>query len=101
MPAYLIAVVEVHDAERYREYIERVPALIEKHGGRYLVRGGRMEVLEGDWSPPRIAIIEFPSRDAAHAFFADPDYEPYRRLRQAVTTSDLVLVDGVTDPRPR
>jgi uncharacterized protein (DUF1330 family) len=101
MPAYLIAIVNVHDAERFREYRERVTGLIEQHGGRYLVRGGRMEVLEGDWSPPRVAIIEFPDREAAQAFYDDPAYEPLRSLRQAVTTSDLLLVEGVTDPRSR
>ena len=93
MPAYLIANIELHDAERYKAYIEHVPALIEKHGGKYLVRGGRSEVLEGGWSPTRLIVLEFPSRDAAVAFYDDPDYAPYKELRQAVSTTSLILVE--------
>ena len=93
MSAYLIANIALHDAEQYKEYIEHVPALIEKHGGQYLVRGGRSEVLEGSWSPARLIVLEFPSRDAALAFYNDSDYAPFKALRQSVSTTDLILVD--------
>ena len=94
MPVYLIADITVHDAERYREYVENVPALIRKHGGVYRVRGGDLQILEGDWCPSRLIVLEFPDRDAALAFHNDPEYEPYRNLRQSISDSSLVIVDG-------
>lgn len=94
VPAYLIANIELHDPERYKEYVERVPALIEKHGGQYRVRAGESRVLEGRWSPSRLVILEFPDRAAALAFYNDPDYEPYKRLRQSISESSLIVVDG-------
>lgn len=95
MPAYLLADIELHDAARYKEYVEHVPALIEKFGGRYLVRGGPAQVLEGNWSPSRLIIIEFPDRDAVLGFYEDPEYVPYRDLRQSIASTDLLLADGV------
>lgn len=94
MPAYLLANIDLHDAERYKDYVERVPALIEKHRGRYRVRGGDAQVLEGTWSPSRLIILEFPDREAALAFYNDPEYEPHKRLRQSISDSNLILVDG-------
>ena len=94
MPTYLLANVRVNDAERYKDYVANVPALIAKHGGKYRVRGGDFEVLEGRWSPDRLVVLEFPDREAALAFYNDPDYEPFRSLRQSVTDSSVVLVDG-------
>ena len=94
MPTYLIANIELHDPERYREYVEHVPALIERHGGAYRVRGGSSRVLEGAWTPSRFIVLEFPSRDAALAFYEDPDYVPYRSLRQSISDSNVILVDG-------
>lgn len=94
MPAYLIANIDLHDVERYKDYVEHVPALIEKHRGKYRVRGGDSQVLEGSWSPSRLIVLEFPDRDAALAFYNDPEYEPYKSLRQSISDSSLILVDG-------
>jgi uncharacterized protein (DUF1330 family) len=94
MTAYLIANITVHDAERYKEYVANVPALIEKHGGRYCVRGGDPEVLEGSWTPSRFVVLEFPNREAVLALYNDPEYQPYKRLRQSATDSNLIVVDG-------
>jgi uncharacterized protein (DUF1330 family) len=94
MSAYVIANIRVNDAERYKDYVSAVPALIEKHGGKYLVRGGESQVLEGAWAPDRFVVLEFPSRDAALAFYNDPDYVPFRSLRQSVTESNVILFDG-------
>ncbi len=94
MSAYLIADIALHDADRYKEYVENVPALIEKHGGKYRVRGGDSQVLEGSWLPSRLIILEFPSREAALAFYNDPAYEPYKSLRQSISDGNLVVVDG-------
>lgn len=97
MVAYLIVDIDVHDADRYRPYLEAVPELVAKHGGQYLVRGGEHEVLEGTWRPNRLVLFRFPSRRAIEEFLSDPDYAPLKELRQAVTTSNLVAVDGI-DP---
>ena len=94
MRAYLIANIHVQDAERYKEYVASVPALIAKHGGQYRVRGGEAQALEGQWTPDRLIILEFPDRAAALAFYNDPAYEPLKALRQAITDSSLVVVDG-------
>jgi uncharacterized protein (DUF1330 family) len=94
MSVYLIANIDLHDAARYKEYVERVPALIEKHGGRYRVRGGDSVVLEGGWSPSRLIVLEFPDRARALAFYNDPDYGPYKSLRQSISDSSLILVEG-------
>ena len=94
MAAYLIANIRVNDPGRYKEYVTAVPALIAKHGGQYRVRGGETQVLEGPWTPDRLVVLKFPDREAALAFYNDPEYEPYRDLRQAVTDSSVVIVDG-------
>tara|TARA_Y100000590_G_scaffold456922_3_gene608451 strand:- start:96 stop:386 length:291 start_codon:yes stop_codon:yes gene_type:complete len=92
--AYLIADINLHDIKRYEVYVRNVPALVERHGGKYQVRGGDVEVLEGDYHPSRLIVLEFPDRSAALAFYNDPDYEPYKKLRHSVSNATLVLVHG-------
>ena len=94
MPAYLIANIELRDVARYEDYVRHVPALIEKHRGKYRVRGGDFRVLEGSWSPSRFIVLEFPTRDAAIAFYDDPDYAPYKKLRQSISDTSLIVIDG-------
>ena len=94
MKAYLVLDFAVRDLQRFRVYVERIPAFIEKHGGRYLVRGATPTVMEGDWSPEHMVILEFPSRDAATAFLADPEAQSLFALRHRSNDSKLVLVDG-------
>lgn len=95
MAAYLIADIDVHEPERYKAYVESVPALIARHGGIYRVRGGEVTALEGAWSPARLIVLEFPDRAAALAFYEDPQYAPFKTLRQSITSSRLVLVEGL------
>ncbi len=95
MTAYLMAMIDVHDASAYEEYREKVPALIAKHGGRYIVRGGPSDVVEGSWPPGRIVVLEFPDYASAQAFVADPEYQPLAALRQRTTASHIWLADGV------
>lgn len=94
MSAYLIATIEVHDADAYEEYKETVPALIGKHGGRYIVRGGASDVVEGEWPPGRIVVLEFPDFASANAFADDPAYEPVAAIRQRTTNSHIWIVEG-------
>ena len=95
MPAYLIADVEVTDPAGYAEYSRAIMGTIEAHRGRYLVRGGATEVLEGDWSPKRTIVIEFPSAAQLRAWYDSPEYEPLKALRKRTAVSRLVLVEGV------
>lgn len=94
MPAYVIADVEVSDPERYGEYSAQVAATVERHGGRFLVRGGATETIEGDWLPTRLVIIEFPLMDAAHGWYDSPEYQRILGLRQEAATARLILADG-------
>jgi len=95
MAAYLIANVDVHDAAQYDAYRQQVPASIERFGGRYLARGGSIELLEGVWPVKRLVIVEFPSKERAIAWWSSDDYAPLKALRQATADSQLVIVDGL------
>ena len=95
MTAYMIVNLDVHDPEGMSRYRDEVPALIAKHGGEYLVRGGDFEVLEGKWQPSRLAMFRFPNREAIHNFFDDPEYADLLELRHRTADSDVVIVDGV------
>ena len=94
MPAYVIANVTVHDSEGYRDYTAQTPKSIADHGGRFIVRGGEVEVLEGDWRPSRLVIVEFPSIEAARAWYTSPEYERIKEIRLAHADSELVLTDS-------
>ena len=93
MPAYMIVNVDVKDASAYEEYKTKVPALVRKHGGEYLVRGGHFVVLEGDWKPSRLAVFRFPDVASAQRLYSDPEYQPLKALRQRVSKMDIVVVE--------
>ena len=95
MPAYLFANVDVTDPQGYEKYRQRVSATIEAYGGRYVVRGGATEVLEGEWVPKRMVILEFPDMAQLKAWYRSPEYKPLIELRQRTTNSMLVAVEGV------
>lgn len=90
---YWIAQVDVTDPERYRDYIAANAAAFEKYGGRFLVRGGAAEAVEGA-ARSRIVVIEFPSFEAAKACYASPEYATAKAIRDAASTGDLVIVEG-------
>lgn len=94
MKAYLVLDFAVRELPGFRPYVEAIPAFIEKHGGRYIVRGAPPSVMEGDWTPERMVILEFPSRQDAQAFLADPGAQALFTIRHRTTVSRLVLVDG-------
>jgi uncharacterized protein (DUF1330 family) len=94
MTAYIVGDIEIHDPQAYEEYRARVPAVIAAHGGRYLVRGGAVETLEGDWALKRTVILEFPDMEALMAFWNAPDYQPLRAIRQKASTGRLVAIQG-------
>ena len=104
MAAYVVVEIAIHDAETYERYKQLGPPSIAAYGGRYLVRGGAVEVLEGSWNPPRFVILEFPTTERARAWWNSPEYAPAKALRQASTQTDMLLVEGLppgADPAAR
>lgn len=95
MPAYVILDIEVTDPVTYARYKELVPPTVAAYGGRYLVRGGQVEMLEGSWLPPRLVIIEFPSLASGRAWWTSAEYQPARALREAAARTEMLLVEGV------
>ena len=95
MAAYLIADVEVTDAQAYQEYREKVPAAIATYGGRYLVRGGAVRHFEGDRAPHRVIVLEFADMATLEAFYESSDYQRLIPIRQKASRSNLFAVEGV------
>jgi uncharacterized protein (DUF1330 family) len=98
MPAYVIVNIKVHDADAYREYVRLAPPTVAAYGGRYLARAGHTEVLEGDWTPSRLVILEFDSAARAKEWLGSPEYAAVKHLRHRNATSDMVLIEGLTQP---
>ena len=94
MPAYIVVEVEVEDPIRYEDYKKMVPPSLAAYGGRFLVRGGQVENLEGDWAPKRLVMVEFPSVDQAKAWWSSPDYAEAKALRQATAKTQMIVVEG-------
>ncbi|MDP6550063.1 MAG: DUF1330 domain-containing protein [Dehalococcoidia bacterium] len=94
MAAYLVVDIDVTDPEAYEEYRSLVPPLIAKYGGRYLVRGGAFEKLEGGWTPKRLVLLEFPSAGRAKEFYESEEYRPVKEIRLRSANSSVVLVEG-------
>jgi uncharacterized protein (DUF1330 family) len=96
MAAYVIGRLEMRDPSWIEKYRATVPSIVSKHGGKYLVRGGKMETLEGQAPlPTSFVVLEFPSMDQARAFYHDPAYAPFIALRQSGSNLEMVLVDGL------
>jgi uncharacterized protein (DUF1330 family) len=96
MKSYLVLDLSVNDFGGFKKYVAEIPAFIAKHSGKYIVQGVQPTTIEGDWKPERMVIIEFPRREWAEAFLADPEIQGLFRIRHTTTTSKLVLVDGCT-----
>ncbi len=92
MSAYLLANVDVSDPEAYREYVQRNSAVVQQYGGRFVVRGGKVEVLEGEWTTHRVVLIEFPDGAALRAWYNSPEYQAIKPIRQRNTRSGMLAV---------
>lgn len=95
MAAYVIVNVNVADPDRYEDYKRMVPPSLAAYGGRFAVRGGKVDVREGNWRPKRIVILEFPDAEQARAWYDSPEYSEAKKLRHATSTADLIIVEGV------
>jgi uncharacterized protein (DUF1330 family) len=96
MPGYVIAELEITDPAGFEEYRKQVPATIQKYGGRYVVRGGTTQTLEGDWQPKRLVVLEFPSVEQARRWYDCEEYRGPKALRIKTTRSRVVLVEGAS-----
>ena len=101
MPAFLIADVDVTDADAYKEYRTANPDIVNRFGGRYIALGGEVKVLEGDWHPHRTVIIEFPDMDSLMAFYSCDEYTALREIRWRSAESRLVAIETLDEPRER
>jgi uncharacterized protein (DUF1330 family) len=95
MPAYLIVETDITDPEQYEQYKAVTPGLVAAAGGRFIVRGGELAVLEGDWSPERLVVIELPDLAAAKRFYESPEYQEAIKLREGAATLRMVAVEGL------
>ena len=97
--AYVIVDMKISDPEQYKGYMAAAPAAVKAFGGEYLVRGGRHVVMEGQWQPTRIAMLRFPSLEAAQSFYDAEQYRAARALRAGATEFfNMVVVEGVDTP---
>jgi uncharacterized protein (DUF1330 family) len=95
MAAYMIVDIDVQDPKAFETYRKMVVPTIEKYGGKYLVRGGATSVLEGNWQPKRVVVLQFDSVERAREWYDSPEYRPARDIRLKASTGNAVLVEGV------
>lgn len=95
MTAYIIVDVKITDAQRYEDYKKLTPASLEPFEGKFIVRGGQTETLEGDWQPGRIVVLQFPSLQQAKAWWSSDGYAPAKALRQATAITRMIMVEGL------
>lgn len=94
MSAYIIVEIEIHDPNEYEEYKKLTPSSIAAFGGRFIVRGGRSETLEGEWHPQRIVVLEFPSVERAKEWWSSEEYAPAKKIRQGGANTKMIVVEG-------
>jgi uncharacterized protein (DUF1330 family) len=95
MPAYLIVETDITDPEQYEQYKAASPGAVAAGGGRFVVRGGETAVLEGDWNPKRLVLVEFPDLEAAKRFYDSPQYQAAKALREGAAQLNMVAVEGI------
>ncbi len=96
MAAYVFVEIEVTDPATYEEYRKQVLPVVAKYGGKFIVRGGKVETLEGGWAPKRFVALEFPSLEQARQWYHSPEYAPLVELRQKASRGKLILVEGAS-----
>jgi uncharacterized protein (DUF1330 family) len=95
MPAYVLVQIDVRDPAAYERYKTLAGPAVTAHGGRYLVRGGHTEILEGSWQPPRLVILEFPDAAKARAWWRSAEYTEAKAIRQSCSATEMLLAEGV------
>ncbi len=95
MPTYIIVEVKIHDPVQYEDYKKLTPISLAQYQGKFIVRGGKTETLEGDWDPQRIVVLEFPNATLAKNWWASEEYTPAKALRHRTAKSKMILVEGL------
>jgi len=95
MPAYLISTIEITDPAGYEEYRKLVAPVLQKFGGKFLARGGKIDYLEGQWTPKRVVVVEFENAEKARAFSDAPEYAKAKAIRQKTSNSSVIVVEGL------
>jgi uncharacterized protein (DUF1330 family) len=95
MPAYVIVETDILDPEQYEQYKAASPGAVASGGGRFLVRGGELMVLEGDWEPTRLVVAEFEDLEAVKRWYESPEYQAAKKLRQGAANLRMVAVQGI------
>lgn len=95
MSAYILANVKVNNPEQYEDYRRLSTLAMKEHGAEVLVRGGKVKVLEGDWTPERVVLLKFPTPEAAQAFYDSAEYGAARRAREGIAVMRMVMIEGV------
>jgi uncharacterized protein (DUF1330 family) len=95
MPAYVIVDIEVHDTAAYDEYRKLVGATLTRYGGKFIVRGGNIDVLEGDWKPKRIVVLQFETLARAREWYDSEEYRIPKQLRMKAATGNIIAVEGL------
>ena len=96
MAAYVLVEVEVTDPATYEEYKQLTPASLAAYGGKFIVRGGACETLEGHWKPNRVVVLEFPSVEQAKAWWNSPEYSKAKAIRQRAANTRMIVLEGFT-----
>lgn len=96
MAAYIIVDVKITDPSRYEDYKKLTPGTLSPYQGKFVVRGGPAETLEGDWRPGRMIVLEFPSTERAKAWWSSDGYAPAKAIRQAASVTRMIVVEGVS-----
>jgi uncharacterized protein (DUF1330 family) len=94
MAAYVIGNIEVTEPAAFQEYRNRVGATVEQYGGKFVVRGGRVNPKEGDWQLGRLVMLEFPSLEQAERWYNSPEYQPLIAIREKAARTQLIIADG-------
>lgn len=95
MKAYVIVEITIHDKDLYEEYKKLTPAAISLYDGKFVVRGTKTELLEGEWNPERIVVLEFPSVERANEWWHSQEYSKAKAIRQRAATTKMIVVEGV------
>lgn len=97
MPAYIIVEVKIQNQKEYEEYKKLVPATLKQYGGKFIVRGGKTETLEGNWNPERIVVLQFESMEKAKAWWSSEEYGKAKKIRYKNAESKMILAEGVQE----
>jgi uncharacterized protein (DUF1330 family) len=95
MPAFVVVDIDVKDPALYERYKQLAPVSIAAHGGKYIARGGKVDILEGDWTPRRLVILQFPDAAQARRWWESAGYAEAKRLRQQCADANMIIVEGL------